>query len=238
MSITTRTQTTATGDGAMGGYLAIPQSGSGPGLVLVHEIFGVNAYVRDVADRLAEAGYVTLAPDLFWRTAPGLDLPNDDAGMQAGMAAAQELDFPAAVADAIAALGALRELPEVSGGRAGVLGFCFGGSISWQVAAAGDPDVAVPYYGSAIPGALDVAGQVTCPMLMHWGGADPFIAREGIDAVAAMAAGRDNIDCEIHEGAGHAFDNHKSERFYVPQAAAEAWAQTMAFLGRELPLAG
>jgi len=236
MSITTRSVQIETGDGAMSALVAIPTSGSGPGIVLVHEIFGVNVYVHDCAQRLAEAGYVTLAPDLFWRTAPGLDLPNDDAGMKAGMAAVQKLDVPQAVADTITALAALRELPEVARGRAGVLGFCLGGSIAWQVAADGAPDVAVPYYGSAIPGALDRAGDVTCPMLMHWGGADAFIPREGIDAAAAMAAGHDSITCEIHEGAGHAFDNHHSERFWVPAASARAWEQTAAFLGRELPV--
>ncbi|HTN22443.1 MAG TPA: dienelactone hydrolase family protein [Solirubrobacteraceae bacterium] len=219
----------------MGMHVALPASGSGPGMVLIHEIFGVNDYVRDVAQRLADAGYVVLAPDLFWRTQPGLDLPNDDAGMQLGMAAAQALDGELALTDALAALAALRERPEVSGGRAGIIGFCFGGSMAWRVAAAGDPDVAVVYYGSAIPGALDLADSVTCPTIMHWGGADPFIPREGIDAVAAMAAERDNIECYIHEGAGHAFDNHRSERFSVPAAAAAAWEQTAAFLARELP---
>jgi carboxymethylenebutenolidase len=237
MSVATRTQQIETADGAMSAHVALPASGSGPGIVLIHEIFGVNDYVRDCAQRLADAGYVALAPDLFWRTQPGLDLPNDDEGMKLGMAAAQALDGDLAVADTITALQALRELPEVTGGRAGVLGFCLGGSITWRVAAADDPDIAVAYYGSAIPGALDLADDVVCPLLMHWGGADPFIPREGIDAVAAMAAERDNIECHIHEGAGHAFDNHRSTRFSVPAAAAAAWELTAAFLARELPVA-
>jgi carboxymethylenebutenolidase len=218
----------------MGAHVALPESGSGAGMLLIHEIFGVNDYVRDCARRLADAGYVALAPDLFWRTRPGLDLPNDDAGMEIGMAAAQELDGAAAARDAIAALGALRALPACSG-RAGVMGFCLGGSIGWQVAAAGDPDVAVLYYGSAIPGALDAAERVSCPTIMHWGGADAFIPREAIDAVAAMAAGRENIECHVHEGAGHAFDNHRSERFWNAAASAAAWELTAAFLARELP---
>jgi carboxymethylenebutenolidase len=235
MSDPTRTEEIETGDGPMGAYVALPASGSGPGMLLIHEIFGVNDSVRDAAQRLAGAGYVALAPDLFWRTQPGLDLPNDDAGMKAGMAAAQELDGELARADALAALAALRELPEVPAGRAGVLGFCFGGSMAWQVAAHGDPDVAVAYYGSAIPGALDLADRVTCPVLMHWGGADPFIPREQVDAVAAMAAGHERIDCHVHEGAGHAFDNHHAPAFHHPQAKAAAWELTTAFLARELP---
>ena len=236
MSTSSREHAIAIDDGTMGAHLALPASGSGPGMLLIHEIFGVNAYVRDVAQRLAEMGYVVLAPDLFWRTRPGLDLPNDDAGMKEGMAAAHDLDFAAAAGDAVAALAALRDLPEVTGRRAGVIGFCLGGTYSWQVAAHADPDVAVVYYGSGVPGALDAAAQITCPVIMHWGGADPFIDRAQVDSVVAMAAGRDNIECHVHEGAGHAFDNHRSQRFHVPAASAEAWEQTAAFLARELPV--
>lgn len=235
--MTTRTQQIETSDGAFDAHVALPAAGSGPGIVLIHEIFGVNDYIRDSAQRLAGLGYVVLAPDFFWRTQPGLELPNDDAGMKAGMAAAQQLDFPAAVGDAITAMGALRALSEVTDHRAGVLGFCLGGSLAYQVAVEGDPDVAVVYYGSAVPGALEDADRITCPMIMHWGGADPFIPREQVDAVAAMADGHDTIECHVHEGAGHAFDNHCSERFFVPEASAAAWELTAAFLARELPVA-
>jgi carboxymethylenebutenolidase len=234
--VTTRTQQIQTSDGEMGAHVALPAAGSGPGIVLIHEIFGVNDYIRDSAQRLAELGYVVLAPDLFWRTQPGLELTNDDEGMKAGMAAVQQLDFPAAAGDVITAMDALRALPEVADGKVGVLGFCLGGSLAYMVAADGDPDVAVVYYGSAVPGALDDADRITCPMIMHWGGADQFIAREQVDAVAAMAEGHDNIECHIHEGAGHAFDNHRSERLYVPDASAAAWELTAAFLARELPV--
>ena len=233
---TTSEQRVQTPDGAMGAHVALPASGAGPGIVLIHEIFGVNDYVRDSARRLADAGYVALAPDLFWRTRPGLDLPNDDAGMAVARAAMQDFDFAAATRDAIAALAALRELPQCSGGRAGVMGFCLGGTIGWHVAAAGDPDVAVLYYGTAIARALDLAERVRSPAIMHWGGADTIIGREQIDAAAAMAAGRDNIECHVHEGAGHAFDNHRSARFHVPAASAAAWELTAGFLARELPV--
>ena len=236
MTTTTRTQSIQTPDGAMGAHVALPASGSGPGIVLVHEIFGVNDYVRDGAQRLAQAGYVALAPDLFWRTQPGLELPNDDEGMRLGREAVQRVDVPLAVGDAIAALAALRELPECRDGRAGVMGFCFGGTIGWQVAARAEPDVAVLYYGSGIAGALELAGRVTCPTLMHWGGADPFIEREAIDAAVAMAGEHENIEAHVHEGAGHAFDNHRSARFYVEEASAAAWELTAAFLARELPV--
>jgi carboxymethylenebutenolidase len=225
-------------DGELAAHVAVPASGSGPGILLLHEIFGVNVYVRDNARRLAELGYVVLAPDLFWRTQPGLELGHDEAGQQAGFAAMQRLDVGQAAQDAVAALEVLRSLPEVADRRAGVLGFCLGGTLAYQVAVQGDPDAAVVYYGSGVPGALDAAGEIDCPMIMHWGGADPFIPREQVDAVAAMAADHERIECHVHEGAGHAFDNHHAPHFHHPEAAAAAWALTAAFLARELPVEG
>ena len=231
---TARQERIAIPDGELGAQIALPAAGSGPGIVLLHEIFGVNVYVRDGAQRLAELGYVVLAPDLFWRTQPGLELAHDEAGLQAGVAAVGELDFEAAVGDAIAAMALLRSREE-TGGRAGVMGFCLGGTLAYQVAVHGTPDVAVVYYGTGIPAALDGAQQITCPTIMHWGGADPYIPREQVDAVAAMAAGHERIECHVHEGAGHAFDNHHAPMFHDPEARAAAWELTAAFLARELP---
>jgi carboxymethylenebutenolidase len=150
------------------------------------------------------------------------------------MAAAARLDGAEAVKDAIAALASPRALPEVTGSVAGVVGFCLGGTLAYEVAAGADPDVAVIYYGSGIPGALDRASEITCPMIMHWGGADPYIPREQVDAVAAMAAAHDAIECHVHEGAGHAFDNPAPMFHHAPGRAA-AWELTAAFLARELP---
>jgi carboxymethylenebutenolidase len=226
VTITTRDEQIAIPDGELGAHIAIPASGSGPGILLLHEIFGVNVYVHDNARRLAELGYVVLAPDLFWRVLPGhrIDVHDDD-GVKAGMAAVAQLDVPKAAGDAVAALAVL---------RASVLGFCLGGTLSYLVAVHGAPEVSVVYYGSGIADMLDAAAMIACPMLMHWGGADPFIPREQVDAVAAMAAANDRIECHVHEGAGHAFDNHHSEQFHHPRAAATAWERTAAFLTREL----
>lgn len=235
-TITTREATIEIPDGRLAAHLALPAGDRGPGIVLLHEIFGVGDYVRDAAARLAEAGYVVLAPDLFWRTQPGLELPQTDEGQAAGMAAAQQLDFAAAVGDAIAALALLRSMPEVTAARVGVIGFCLGGTFAYQVAVHGTPDVAVVYYGSGVPAMLGDAGGIDCPTIMHWGGADPFIPREQVDAVAAMAAKHPRIECHVHEGAGHAFDNHRSETFHMPEPRAAAWELTAAFLARELPV--
>jgi carboxymethylenebutenolidase len=214
-------------------HLALPESGSGPGIVLLQEIFGVNEYVRDAARRLSELGYVVLAPDLYWRTEPGLELGSGE--MQRAFGAAQRLDSEQAALDALATLAVLRTMPEVTGGRAGVLGFCLGGWLAWLAAAQGDPDLAVCYYGSRIPSALDLADEIHCPVLLHFGGADPYIPRDEIDAVAALVATRDGLECRVWENAGHAFDNSFAPQFSNPPAAAAAWEITTAFLARNLP---
>jgi carboxymethylenebutenolidase len=201
---------------------------------VLHEIFGVNDYVTGACRRLAELGYVALAPDLFWRTAPGLALGHDEDGLAQAMENVTSFDAEAAVGDAAAALDHLRSLPEVRGG-AGVLGFCLGGTLAYLVAAAAEPDAAVSYYGSGVPGALDQADRITCPLLVHFGGDDPYISRDQVDAARAALADRPGVTFVIHGGAGHAFDNSLAPAFHQPEAAEVAWRQTADFLARALP---
>ena len=120
----------------------------------------------------------------------------------------------------------------------GVIGFCLGGGIAYMVAAASDPAIAVCYYGSAIPGAIDRAAQVTCPILFHFGEDDTYISTEQRRAVAHAFAGRRGVEIHVHPASGHAFDNHDAAMFSRPQAAARAWEQTRAFLEYHLPIAG
>ena len=230
---TTRTVPVALDGGAMDLYVWDPPSGSGPGILLLQEIFGVGAYIRAVAERLAGAGYVVGAPDVFWRFAPGWAQEHDEAGLTASMEAVGTLDFPLAVADCTAALDALGADTAVIG-TPGVLGFCLGGTLAWAVAAAGEPSVCVSYYGSGVPSMLDLIDRVQCPTLFHFGGDDAYIPAAGIDAVGAAIAGHRGFVLNV-EAAGHAFDNHESDMFHDPAAAASAWAKTMAFLAEHLP---
>ncbi len=216
--------------------MVLPDAGSGPGIVVLQEIFGVGEYIKEAADRLAGLGYVALAPDLYWRIEPGIALSHDEAGLGRAFEVSQKLDPELAVRDSIDALRTLRDLPEVTDGKAGVLGFCLGGTLAFGTALEGDPDVAVCYYGSGIPDMLDQADRITCPVLFHFGGADPYIAREQVDAVAALAASRPSMECHVQEGAGHAFDNHASAMFHQPEPAARAWEITREFLARTLPV--
>jgi carboxymethylenebutenolidase len=229
-----RTLSVACEGGEMAMHVWMPPAGSGPGLLLIQEIFGVGPYIRAVAGRLAAAGYVVGAPDLFWRFAPGWESAHDQAGLEASLAQVGRLDFPTAIGDCVTALGALEALDEVSG-TPGVIGFCLGGTLAWAVAMAGDPTVCVSYYGSGVPSMLDGIDGVSCPTLFHFGNADAYIPNDGVDAVNAAIDGRPGFVLNV-ENAGHAFDNHESAMFWNESAAQAAWAKTMAFLGEHLPV--
>ncbi len=234
MAIATRTETIRMPDGgSMDAYVAIPESGTGPGVLVLMEIFGVGTYIRGATDRLAEHGYVALAPDLYRRTRPGVQFGHGPEGLQEAFAAVSALDIPGAIEDAIAALGTLRTLPEVTGG-AGVLGFCLGGTLAFGVAIGADPETLVAYYGSGIPEMLGDADAVSCPALFHFGAQDQYIALEQSQRVADAARSRPGWEVTIHPDGGHAFDNSDSG-FYQPEPAARAWELTRDFLARTLP---
>lgn len=236
MAMVTRDEIIQMPDGGeMAAFVALPEAGHGPGLVVLMEIFGVGSYIRRAAERLAELGYVALAPDLYRRTDPGLELEHDRAGMQAAFAAAGRLDAPGAVQDSITALDHLKGMPEVDG-PTGVLGFCLGGSLAFSVAAEGDPEAAVSFYGGTVADSLGDVDRVSCPVQFHFGAEDPYIPVAQAELVAAAAARRPDWECHIQPDAGHAFDNHESEMFHRPQAAERAWRLTSEFLARELPI--
>ncbi|HEY0519859.1 MAG TPA: dienelactone hydrolase family protein, partial [Ilumatobacteraceae bacterium] len=187
---------------------------------------------RAVAERLAEAGYLVGAPDVFWRFAPNWESDHTQEGLVASMDKVQHLDFPSAVGDCIAALGHLQSQPGIEKAP-GVMGFCLGGTLAWGVAINAEPSCCVSYYGSGVPSMIGMIDQVHCPTLFHFGNNDPYIPNEGIDAVGAALAGRPGFILNV-ENAGHAFDNHESDIFFVEGAANAAWAKTMAFLATNL----
>jgi carboxymethylenebutenolidase len=205
-----------------------PQGRPRGSVLLIQEIFGVGPYIQAVAERLAAAGWLVGAPDVFWRFAPNWASDHTEAGLGASLEKVGQLDFPVAVGDCTAALGVLAGLAD-NGTAPAVVGFCLGGTLAFAVAAAGDPSACVSYYGSGVPGMLGMLEQVTCPTLFHFGNADLYIPNEGVEAVAAAIAGTERFQLNV-EDAGHAFDNHESEMFWNADAAKSAWAKTMSFL--------
>jgi carboxymethylenebutenolidase len=156
-------------------------------VLLIQEIFGVGPYIKAVAERLAAAGYMVGAPDVFWRFAPNWESDHTQEGLGASMEMVQQLDFPQAVTDCTAALAHLGELSPVAKASA-VMGFCLGGTLAWGVAAAGEPSCCVSYYGSGVPSMIGLIEQVTCPTLFHFGNGDAYIPNEGIETLSAAKA--------------------------------------------------
>jgi len=231
----TRTESITARDGqSFDGHLVLPESGRGPGLLVLQEIFGVNDYIREVCERVAALGYVAMAPDVFWRIERNVSLGGDEASLQQAFTYISKFDWQNGVSDLTAALDHLRALPE-TGGRAGAIGFCFGGTTSFALACAADPDVVVSYYGSGVPDWLPNANDVTAPVLLHFGANDPYIPNEKVDAVRAWAEARPNVELHTYDS-GHAFDNHTSPMFSDPPAAEKAWKNTTAFLAAHYPV--
>ncbi|MEV7008311.1 dienelactone hydrolase family protein [Streptosporangium sp. NPDC051022] len=229
----TRTEKVTVADGSFDLHLWVPESGSGPAVLLIQEIYGVGPYIRQVAEKLAGLGYVVGAPDLFWRIQPGWASDNDEAGTAESLKVASRFDVPQGVADSALALARLRALPEADGGT-GVLGFCLGGSIAYLLATAVETDAVASCYGSAVPGATGLMEKITAPLLFVFGGSDPYIPRDQVAQVERAAADRPNVETYVAERAGHAFLNHEAPQFHDPQAAPEAWERVLGFLERRL----
>jgi carboxymethylenebutenolidase len=229
-----RVEQVQTPDGAFDLTVWLPDAGTGPGLLLIQEIFGVSDYIRAVAQDLAALGYVVAAPDLFWRIEPGYQERHDEAGIARSLQVGGQFDVEKGVADSAAALDHLRSLPEVEGGT-GVIGFCLGGSIAYFLAAQTPVDAVVSFYGSAVPGNLGILAQITSPLQFHFGGSDAYIPRDQVASVEQAAAGRGNVEIHVEEEAGHAFHNRMAPIFHVAGPAARAWRRTEEFLRRHLP---
>ncbi|HEV2552017.1 MAG TPA: dienelactone hydrolase family protein [Stellaceae bacterium] len=203
--------------GSFKAYLATPAKGSGPGIVLLQEIFGINAYIRSVADYYAEEGYVVLAPDLFWRIEPGIELGFTDADRQKAFAYREKFDVDKSVEDIGATIAALKGLPECKG-KIGAIGFCLGGLLAYLSAARHGVDCAVSYYGVGIEKVLREAGKIRCPMVLHIAEKDKYTPPEVVDAIKKTFAERPEIEIYVYPGVDHAFSRKGGANFDKPAA--------------------
>lgn len=221
------------GSGTFTGYLAKPASGRGPGVVVIQEIFGVNAFVRETADWLAAQGYVALAPDLFWRQEPGIQLTDKT---EADWARAFELfngfNIDKGIEDIGATIDALRNMDGCTG-KVGAVGYCLGGLLAYLTAARTSIDAAVGYYGVSINDRLSEASGIKRPLLLHVASEDGFVPKE---AQAAMHEGLDsNPQVTLHDypGRDHAFARTGGEH-YDKQDADLANKRTLDFFAANL----
>jgi carboxymethylenebutenolidase len=197
------------------GYLTVPASGKGPGIVLCQEIFGINAYVREVAEYYAQEGYVVLAPDLFWRMEKDVDLGYTPEDWQKAFAFFQKFDLNKGMDDISDAVKALRARPEVAG-KVGALGFCLGGKLAYLAAARSGVDVAVGYYGVGIEAHLSEAPK--CPLVLHFAELDKYVPGAAVEQTKARFQGRHDVEIYSYPGVDHAFARTAGEHYHKPSA--------------------
>lgn len=232
-NVTTRRIRIAAHDGGeFEGYLAVPASGSGPGMVLCQEIFGLNGFVRQTAERLAEEGYVVLAPDLFWRQQPGIELTDGPDDMPRAFALYQGFDEDLGVRDIGSAVAALRALPELKGG-VGALGYCLGGKLAYLAACRCDVDVAVGYYGVGIENSLEEASKLRGRLVLHIAERDGFCPPEARERILAALGGKPGVELYVYPGLDHAFARTGGAHYDKP-AAMMAHQRSMAALQRAI----
>ena len=213
-------------------YLALPPAGSGPGLVLFQEIFGVNAHIRAVAEQYALAGFVVLAPDLFWRQQRRVELGYEGEDMQRALAFTKSIDRDALLRDIGSSVAALRARPEVGSHKVGAIGYCMGGRLVYLAAATTDIDAAVPYYGGGIHDNLERAASIRCPVQFHYAGVDNNIPPEAVEKVRAAMAGK-SAEFHVYAGAHHGFNCWARASYHAPSAAL-AHGRALQFLAQHL----
>ncbi|MDB5678206.1 dienelactone hydrolase family protein [Sphingomonas bacterium] len=216
------------GDGAFDAYLAEPAGGNaGSAIVVIQEIFGVNAGIRRKCDQLAEAGYLAIAPDLFWRLGPGIELdPDIPDQFQAALGWMGKFDQDLGIRDIEATIRAARG--KVGGGKVGAVGYCLGGRLAYMTAARTDVDASVGYYAVGIDGLLGEKHAIARPLMLHIAGADHFVMP---DVQAAMHAGLDDhpkVTLHDYQGVDHGFATEFGKR-RADGAAKLADERTMGF---------
>ncbi|HEY9719858.1 MAG TPA: dienelactone hydrolase family protein [Trichormus sp.] len=211
------------------GYLALPPEASkAPGIILIQEIFGVNSHIRQVADLYAAAGYVVLAPDVFWRVQPHVELGYTHDDMQRGMELVQKSDNEQLVSDLVDAVHVLKTHPQCAG-RVAAVGYCMGGYLSYRLATKDAVDAAVCYYGGRIDQALDEAKNLHCPIMMHFGEKDSHIPAESVAKIRDALKGKGHVEIYVYQGADHGF-NCDQRPSYDRQSAMLAFGRSMIML--------
>lgn len=213
-------------------YISHPPTGRGPGLLLVQEIFGVNEHIRAVADQYAADGYVVIAPDVFWRQAPRIELGYTAEGFEKGLALLTGLDIHRTGSDLQRAVEAVRHFDSCTG-LVGSVGFCMGGLLSYVAAARAGVDTAVCYYGGGIHNHLDLATDISCPVLFHFAAKDSYIPSAAVESVRKTFSGRDNVRVITHPDVDHGFNCWQRPSWHQPTAA-RARGQTLVHLSETL----
>ena len=224
------------------GFLAHPERGPVPGVVMFPDVWGLSDHYRGLARRLADDGFAVLAIDPYRKTGRG-DF-SDPAGAQAWI---RELSDPLVLETVQEAIDALRAHPAVTGRKIGITGFCMGGQYTLLAACESDGlSACAPFYGMVryAPGLdparkprapLDAVARIRCPVLGFYGEEDALIPLADVDGLRRrLAESGQPFEIRLYPGAGHAFMNDTRPSMYRPEAAADAWPRLVAFLRERL----
>jgi carboxymethylenebutenolidase len=197
--------TASDGAGSFDAYVVEPKERPAGVVVLIQEIFGVNQSMRDTAAWVADLGFIAVAPDLFWRIEPNVEITDKtDAEWQKAFSLMQKFDQAKGIEDLKATLAGARKLPGCNG-RGGTMGYCLGGRLAFMMAEQSDADVNVSYYGVGLDGLLGDVDKVTKPLIVHIADKDEYFPAEGRAKVIAAAKGHKNIATYVYPNADHAF---------------------------------
>jgi carboxymethylenebutenolidase len=227
------TLTLHTADGDFQAYVARPATEPAPAIVVLQEIFGVNAVMRETCDRLAAHGYLAICPDLFWRIEPGIDITDQtEAELKRAFELFNTFDVEAGVHDIAAAIDAVRADPRCNG-KVGALGFCLGGLLAFLTATRTDSDVTVAYYGVGIEKYLAEADKLANPLLLHVAEEDQFVPKAAQELIMTSLGHHPMIEIHTYPGRDHAFARQGGEHFDAADAAL-AEGRTQALFNRVL----
>jgi carboxymethylenebutenolidase len=220
-------------DGEFSAYLACPESGRGPGVVVIQEIFGVNHVVREIADGLAAQGFFALAPDLFWRLQPGVQITDKtEAEWQQAFGLMQRFKADTGVEDIQATIDTLRAMPGVTG-KVGAVGYCLGGFLAYLTATRTNSDATVGYYGLNIPDHLGEAAAITHPLMLHVAEADDYVPPDAQAKIMAGLGGNPRVTLHRYPAMQHAFARVGGQH-YDKANADLANGRTIAFFRQHL----
>lgn len=219
-------------DGAFSAYLATPSEPAKAGLVVIQEIFGVNAVMREIADAYAAQGYAALCPDLFWRLEPGVQLTDKtDAEWKHALELMGAFDPDKGVDDIDASIDYLRERIGVL--KVGAVGYCLGGMLAFLTAARTDVDASVSYYGVSLDKRLDEIEKLAQPLMLHMAGKDQFVPAKAQEAIKAGLHNHPQVTINVYDAQDHAFAR-KGGAHYDAQAAELANRRTADFFREHL----
>jgi carboxymethylenebutenolidase len=222
-----------TPDARFHAYIALPAALAAPAVVVLQELFGVNADIRATCDELAAKGFIAIAPDLFWRQEPGVDLNvRSEADWQHGLRLYAAYDRDAGAKDIMHTVRTAKKLPG-STGKVALQGYCLGALMAFITAARYEVDAAVAYHGSDTEKYLGEIGGLNCPLLMHLGEEDEFISKTAQAEIKAALAKKPNATVYSYPNQRHAFSRHNGEHYNLA-AATLANGRTSEFLNRQL----